>query len=181
MKPTYRVAVFGLCLAFGVAFPVRGPLLAAEVAQQPGPKPDSDHGDPSSLPLEFYGYASGRDAAPQRAFLRQGARIIIAAEGDLIEDTYRLVRITADSAVVEDMSNTHRQTLTLAAPKPYNDSAAAQQAPAAARPGTSRNAPAAAKTSRPSEASSVPGSVDPANTLPRPYQRPVRQLSSTQR
>ena len=181
MKPRYRVAVFGLCLALGVALPVRSPLLAAGVAEEPGPKSDSDPRNPPPTPLEFYGYASGRDTTPQRAFLRQGARIIIAAEGDLIEEAYRLVRVTADSAVVEDTSNAHRQTLTLAAPKPHNDSAVVQPTPSVARPGPSRNPSPAAKTSQPSEASAVPGSVDPPNTLPRPYQRPVRPLGSTQR
>jgi len=102
------------------------------------------------MPLEFYGYAYARDATPQLAFLRQGPRIIIAAEGDLIEDTYRLLRVTADSAVVEDVSNRRRQTLPLLAPRPHIDSAEVQPAPSVVRPRNTRNVAPAAKASQPS-------------------------------
>jgi hypothetical protein len=148
VKPCYRVGVFGLCLAFGVALPVRGMQLAG-VAEQPGLKSTSGPQDVPPLPLEFYGYSYGRDATPQLAFLRQGDRIIIAAEGDLIEDTYRLVRIAADSAVVEDTFKTHRQTLPLTAPKPHNDSGGVQPTASVARTVLSRNPSPASKNSRP--------------------------------
>lgn len=107
--------------------------------------------NPPPMPLEFYGYTYARDGTPQLAFLRRGGRIFIAAEGDLIEDIYRLVRIEVGSAVLEDTSNTRRQTLPLSAPRPSTDSAAVQQIPRVPRPGTSRNASPAAKTSRSSE------------------------------
>ena len=135
MTPRYCLAVFGLCLTLGVGSPLRSPLLAAEVAEQPA--------------LEFYGYAYKSDGTPERAFLRRGGRIYIASEGDLIEEPYRLVRVAADSVVIEDVSSTRRQTLRLAGPSSLNDSAAAQPVPRAARHGNQRNVLSTAKASQP--------------------------------
>ncbi len=164
MKPRHGVAVFGLCLALGVALTVRGQLLGAAAEQ----------------PLEFYGYAYTKDATPQLAFLRQGARIFIAAEGDLIEDAYRLVRIGVDSAIVEDTSNQRRQTLALTTPKAHNDSAIAQPTPSVARTGNPGSGRPAARASQPTETGAAPVGVEPPNSFPQPYRRPVRRLASTE-
>ncbi len=115
MKRFRTIVAFGLGLA------------AAAAAQQP------------AIELEFYGYAINGGAAPQLAFLRQGERIIIAAEGDLFEDAYRLIRIGADSVVIEHNSDRRRQTLALKAPKAENDFSSAEPAQSAVQPGSSGN------------------------------------------
>jgi hypothetical protein len=117
--------------------------------------------------LEFYGYTKG--ATPQRAFLREGGAVFIAAEGDLINDRYRLVRIEVDSAVVEDMSSQQRRTLPLAPRMSSNDSSVTpvQKVPNIARAGNPDNMPrpvsadnvsAAVIASRPPETSAVSAS-----------------------
>lgn len=120
-------------------------LAAAASAQQP---PDA---------LEFYGYATTGPAAPKLAFLRQGGRIIIAAEGDLFEDEYRLVRIAADSVVIEHTSDRHRQTLQLAAAKPGSGAASAEPAPGPARPASPRTT---RRTVRPMAGAELPAPAD---------------------
>jgi hypothetical protein len=96
--------------------------------------------DSNPAALEFYGYTTG--TAPQRAFLCERGRVYVAAEGDLIKDRYRLVRIQVDSAVVEDVPNQQRWTLPLGPPASSNASAAAQvqKVPNIARTGNPDNA-----------------------------------------
>jgi hypothetical protein len=101
--------------------------------------------------------------------------VYIAAEGDLIKDRYRLVRIKVDSAVVEDTSNQKRWTLPLGPPASTNDSAATQvqKVPNIERAGNPDNPPRAlsvgnvfpaVKESKAPEASTVSGSSDAAGS-----------------
>jgi hypothetical protein len=80
-----------------------------EVAARPvtPPKPP-----PPPIPLKFYGYASAR-AGVQRAFFLQGDEIVVAAEGELIQRRYKVVKIGINSCVVEDTQFKNAQTLAL--------------------------------------------------------------------
>lgn len=74
---------------------------------------------PPPIPLKFYGYSATRGAGTRRAFFLKGDEILVAAEGDLIDNRFKVVRIGLNSAVVQDMQyEDHRQTLVLEEPPP---------------------------------------------------------------
>jgi hypothetical protein len=65
-----------------------------------------------SFPLMFYGYAqhhSGR----ARALFYEGENIYLASEGDVIGARYRILRIGAMTAEIEDLTSHQRHTLAL--------------------------------------------------------------------
>lgn len=70
---------------------------------------------PPPIPLKFYGFTNPAKQVGKRAFFLEGEDIFVAAEGDLIKNRYKVVRIGVNSAVVEDTSNKHQQTLPLEA------------------------------------------------------------------
>lgn len=69
------------------------------------------------IPLKFYGYVSdSRNVAPgaaKRAFFLDGEDIVVASENDVIRNRFKIIRISVNSAVVEDTSNKNQQTLPL--------------------------------------------------------------------
>jgi hypothetical protein len=74
---------------------------------------------PPPIPLKFYGYVASRGAATRRAFFLKDDEILVAGEGELIEKRYKIVRISLNSAIVEDTQHEdHRQTLVLEEPPP---------------------------------------------------------------
>lgn len=69
---------------------------------------------PPPIPLKFYGFISPRKSGSKRAFFLDGEDIIVATEGQLIKNRYKIVRIGVNSAVVEDTQfKNHQQTLPL--------------------------------------------------------------------
>lgn len=68
---------------------------------------------PPPIPLKFYGYANSPKNGPKRAFFLDGDDIFVAAENDMIRNRYKIVRIGVNSAVVEDTTTNHQQTLAL--------------------------------------------------------------------
>jgi hypothetical protein len=79
-----------------------------EVPAGPPPPPP-----PPPIPLKFYGYANTPRNGPRRAFFLEGDDIFVAGENDVIRNRYKIVRIGVNSAVVEDTTNKHQQTLPL--------------------------------------------------------------------
>jgi hypothetical protein len=80
---------------------------APEADAKPAPPP------PPPIPLKFYGYATPPRSGPKRAFFLDGDDIFVAGENDLIRNRYKIIRIGVNSAVVEDTTNKHQQTLPL--------------------------------------------------------------------
>jgi hypothetical protein len=80
---------------------------------QPPPPPPA----PPPITLRFFGFAN-RPGETKKVFLAQGEDIFIAAEGDIVDRRYRIVRIMPTSVDVEDVLNNNRQSLplTLGAP-----------------------------------------------------------------
>ena len=62
--------------------------------------------------LKFFG-TSTSSAGVRKAFLLQGDNVFLASPGDVVDRKYRVVSISANSIVVEDMPNTNSQTLPL--------------------------------------------------------------------
>jgi hypothetical protein len=88
------------------AVPMEQPVETAKPAEPPKPPPPA-------IPLKFYGYASNVRPGIKRAFFLQGEEIVVAAEGELIQKRYKVVRIGINSCVVEDTQFKHEQTLPL--------------------------------------------------------------------
>jgi hypothetical protein len=65
------------------------------------------------IPLKFYGYLSPLKAGVKRAFFLAGEEIFVAAEGDLVQRRYKVIRISTTSVVMEDVQFKSQQTLML--------------------------------------------------------------------
>lgn len=85
-----------------------GPKLPPEPPKPPPPPP------PPPIPLKFYGFVNQTKAGVKRAFFLDGDDIILASEGQMVKNRYKIVRIGVNSAVVEDTQfQNHQQTLPL--------------------------------------------------------------------
>lgn len=82
----------------------------------PPPAPKPAEPPPPPITLKFYGFISPKisGSGARRAFFLDGDDIIVATEGQLIKNRYRIVRIGVNSAVVEDTQyKNNQQTLQL--------------------------------------------------------------------
>jgi hypothetical protein len=91
----------------GPPAPVK-PAEAKPVDSAPPPPPP-----PPPIPLKFYGYAGTTRDGTRRAFFLDGDDIYTAAENETVKGRYKIIRIGVNSAVVEDTTNKHEQTLPL--------------------------------------------------------------------
>ena len=81
------------------------PVVAAVKPPEPPPPP---------ILIKFYGFVSPKNPGNKRAFFLDGEDIIVATEGQLIKNRYKIVRIGVNSAVVEDTQfKNHQQTIPL--------------------------------------------------------------------
>jgi hypothetical protein len=71
---------------------------------------------PPEIPLKYYGF-SNRPGEPKKAFLQDGDNIFVASEGDVVERRYKIVKITNNSVVVEDVLNNNQQSISLRPPQ----------------------------------------------------------------
>jgi len=78
----------------------------------PAPPPPEPKAPP--VPLKFYGFINPAKTSDKRAFFLDGEEIIVATEGQLVKNRYKIVRIGVNSAVVEDTQfKNSQQTLPL--------------------------------------------------------------------
>jgi hypothetical protein len=93
------------------------PLPVPAVVEPPKPAEPPKPLPPPPIPLKFYGYITGRAPIPppgsRRAFFLDGEDIVVAGENELIRNRYKVIRIDATAAVVEDISTKSQQTLRL--------------------------------------------------------------------
>jgi hypothetical protein len=86
-----------------------------EVSQSPaviadtGPPPIPP---PPAITLKFFGFAS-KAGEPKRVFLSEGDDVFIAAEGDIVNRRYRVIRINPNSVEIEDVLYNHSQSIPL--------------------------------------------------------------------
>jgi hypothetical protein len=67
---------------------------------------------PPPINLKFYGFAS-KPGESKKVFLSKGEDVFIAAEGDIIDRRYKILRISPMAVEVEDVLNNNRQSLPL--------------------------------------------------------------------
>ncbi|MBZ5664326.1 MAG: hypothetical protein LAO30_06940 [Acidobacteriia bacterium] len=67
---------------------------------------------PPPITLKFFGFAN-KPGETRKVFLSQGEDVFIAAEGDIVDRRYRIVRISPTAVDVEDVLNNNRQSLPL--------------------------------------------------------------------
>jgi hypothetical protein len=91
--------------------PTKPVVAEAEKPAEPAKPPEPVKPPPPPIPLKFYGFVAGSES--RRAFFIQGEEIYVAAEGELVQKRYKIVRIGVNSAVVEDTEHKHQQTLPL--------------------------------------------------------------------
>ncbi len=88
--------------------------LAAAAASNTESKPQSPQ--PPRAPRiswRYYGFANGPRDTHKRAFLLDGEEVLIATEGDVFKNRYKIVSIGVNSIVIEDMQFSDQQTLPL--------------------------------------------------------------------
>ena len=84
---------------------LKGPVVPPPVVH-PGPPP---------LPpinLKYFGTSTGANGV-RRALLLNGDDVFVASVGDVVQRRYRIVSISANSILVEDLPNSNKQTLPL--------------------------------------------------------------------
>jgi len=86
----------------------KGPVLPVVPQVSVGPPP------PPPIDLKFFGTASAADGK-RMAFLLHGDDVFLASDGDIVQRRYKVVSVSANSILVEDMANNNRQTLPLLA------------------------------------------------------------------
>jgi len=87
------------------------PVRTATVVPGPPPPPPGPP-PPPPIDLKFFGTASGANGA-RRAFLLHGDDVFLASDGDIVQRRYKVIAVSTNSIVVEDMANNNRQTLPL--------------------------------------------------------------------
>jgi hypothetical protein len=98
-------------------------LAQAEIPQPIAPAtPDKDPASsgppppppPPPINLKFFGFASQAGEA-KKIFLSEGEDVFIAAEGDVVNRHYKVLRISPTSVEIEDVLNNNRQSIPLTA------------------------------------------------------------------
>ena len=72
----------------------------------PGPPP------PPPINLKFFGFAS-KPGESKKVFLSEGEDVFIAAEGEVVNRHYKVLRISPTSVEIEDVLNNNRQNIPL--------------------------------------------------------------------
>jgi hypothetical protein len=80
-----------------------------EEQAEKGPPPPPP---PPPINLKFFGFAS-KPGESKKIFLSEGEDVFIAAEGDVVNRHYKVVRISPTSVEIEDVLNNNRQSIPL--------------------------------------------------------------------
>ncbi len=89
-----------------------GPARPVQAVYVPPPPPATCPPTCPPINLKFFGTSTSASGV-RKAFLLQGDDVYLASAGDVVQRKYRVVSISANSIVVEDLPNTNSQTLPL--------------------------------------------------------------------
>ena len=87
---------------------IEKPIASARI----GPVVPSGPPPPPPIDLKFYGFAK-QENGRKLVFLMHGEDIFIAGAGDIVDGRYKVIQITDNSVVIEDLAYTNQQTLPL--------------------------------------------------------------------
>ena len=71
----------------------------------PQPQPPQPPPPPLTLPVKFYGFGTVPNSAARRAFLTDGENIYVVAEGEVLLNRFRILRIGNASLEFEELSS----------------------------------------------------------------------------
>jgi hypothetical protein len=93
---------------------IPAPIAPARTKALPPPPPPPPPGPPPPPPidLKFFGTSTAADGNRQ-AFLLHGDDVFLASAGDIVQRRYKVVSISANSILVEDLTDNNRQALPL--------------------------------------------------------------------
>jgi hypothetical protein len=100
--------IFSMFSAAPVIEQAKGPIRPST----PGPAVASGPPPPPPIELKFFGYEANKGGS-RKAFLLHGEDVFIAAEGDVVDHRYKVVKIAPFSMQVEDIPYHNTQTLPL--------------------------------------------------------------------
>lgn len=80
--------------------------------RQAGIRPVPAVPPPPPITLKFFGFAN-KPGEPKKVFLSQGEDVFIAAEGEIVDRRYRVLRISPTAVEMEDVINNNRQSIPL--------------------------------------------------------------------
>ena len=85
-----------------------------------GPQQAPNQGPPPPPPpppsnLRFYGFATSRPDGAKRIFLTKNEDVFIAAEGDIVDRRYKVVRISPNAVEILDVLSNNRESIPLSA------------------------------------------------------------------
>jgi hypothetical protein len=81
--------------------------------QPPPPAPPPPPPPPPPITLKFYGFSLAQNSGKRVAYLLDGDDIFLASEGDTLKRKYKILRIQANSVLVEDLDAKRQQSVPL--------------------------------------------------------------------
>ena len=90
---------------------VKSPVLDHKVVADNTPPPPPP---PPPSNLKFYGFATSRPDGAKRIFLIKNEDVFIAAEGDIVDRRYKVVRISPNGVEILDVLSNNRENIPLA-------------------------------------------------------------------
>lgn len=99
------------------AEPTPTPIAPVRVENTPPPGPTPTP-PPPPIPLKYFG-SENKPNAPRRVFLAEGdatsGTVFVAKQGDIVDRRYRVVQITNNYVVIEDVLTNNKQQIALTA------------------------------------------------------------------
>jgi len=77
------------------------------------PAPPAPPPPPPPITLKFYGFSTTQDNGKRTAYLLDGDEIYLASEGDTLKRKYKILRIQANSILIEDLDAKRQQSVPL--------------------------------------------------------------------
>ena len=113
---TYSGSGRNIFSATSVPVDIPKPIASARPKPGPPPPPPPPPGPPPPPPIDLKFFGTATDADGKReAFLLHGDDVFLASDGEIVQRKYKVISISTNSILVEDMANNNRQTLPLLA------------------------------------------------------------------
>ncbi len=88
-------------------------------SQTPVTLPPVDTGPPPLVPpYRFFGYVMNLPSGNRRGFFQNGEDIFIAAEGETLQNRFRVLRISTNNVEMEELASGRRATVQIEEPPP---------------------------------------------------------------